>query len=207
MTRRAFDVDIDVKSGTKKDAIGVRSFVYNKEKMKLIPHPSGYFLPSEHLVTNDVPIDPETGLASIESKEGESYGFFKVDLLTNTSYDNFKSKKEVLDSMDFENFDWDVFLDKEVVETLPHIGQHFSLVRQLQPQSVEDLADILALIRPGKIELLDDYIENKERTRKRLYKRPSNGGMYFKKSHSVSYAVMILVTLNKKQKASFDFGM
>ena len=202
MSRRTFDVDIDVKSGTDKDALGVRSFVYNEEKMKLIPHPSGYFLPSADLTVNDVPVDPVSGLSALESKEGEDYGFFKVDLLTNTAYDRFSNKKEVLDAMDLTNFDWTIFLDKEIVETLPHINKHFSMVRQLQPQSVEDLADILALVRPGKIDLYDDYLEDKEKTRKRLYKRPSNGGMYFKLSHAIAYAMMIVVGINQTSKLS-----
>lgn len=203
MARRKFDIDIDVKSKTQKDAYGVRSYVYNEERMKLVPHPSGYFLQSEDLVMNDIPVDPETGMTALSAKEGEEYGFFKVDLLTNTAYDQFRNKKDVLNAMDFSKFDWSVFLDKDVVEKLPHMGKNFSVVRQLQPQSVEDLADILALIRPGKIDLFDAYLENRERTRKRLYKRPSNGGMYFKKSHAIAYAVMILVTLNKKDELNF----
>ncbi len=201
--RRAFDVDLDVKSGTNKDKFGLRSFVYNEEKQTLVPHPSGYFLRSADLTGEDVPVDPESGLSALSSDEGEQLGFFKVDLLTNTSYDKFRTKQEVLDAMSTEGFDWGVFLDKEIVESLPHINKSYSLIRQLQPQSVEDLADALALIRPGKIELFDDYLKNKAKTRLRLYKRPSNGGMYFKKSHAVAYAVMIIVVINGRKDNDF----
>lgn len=201
--RRSFDVDVDVKSGTDKDLYGTRAHVYNEERLRLNPHPSGYFLPSKDLLGLDVPVDPITGLAAIDSEEAEDVGYFKVDLLTNTVYDKFRSKQEVLDSMDFSNFDWSVFMKKEVVEKLPHIGKHFSIVRQLQPRSVDDLADILALIRPGKIDLYDDYLKDRERTRKRLYKKPSNGGMYFKRSHAIAYAIMILVSLNKPEENMF----
>lgn len=203
MTRRSFDIDIDVKTGTDKDAFGVRSYVYNEEKLKLIPHSSGYFLPSADLTGDDIPIDPVSGLSALDADEGEELGFFKVDLLTNTSYNMFGSKDEVLKAMDVSNFDWSVFQKKEVVEELPHINKHYSIIRQLQPQSVEDLADVLALIRPGKIDLFDDYLADKVKTRKRLYKRPSNGGMYFKKSHAIAYAMMIVVVINGQKR--FDF--
>lgn len=203
MQRRSFDVDIDVSSKVKKSRYGKRSFVYNEEQLKMIPHPSGFFLDSEDLLGSSIPVDPVSGLTTLESKEGEYEGFFKVDLLTNTLYDRFTSKKEVRESLNFEKFNWDLLLDPKVVEDLPHISKHFSIVRQLQPQSVEDLADILALIRPGKIDLIDDYLKDKERTRKRLYKRPLNGEMYFKKSHAVAYSVGILCYLNKPKYSPF----
>ena len=199
--RRTFDIDIDVEPTVDKSKYGTRASLYNEEQLVLVPHPSGYFLPSKDRIKEDVPVDPETGLSALEAKEGEDLGFFKVDLLNNTSYQEFESKEQLLKSLEGEDeFDWSVFEDKNVVEQLPHIHKHFSIVRQVAPKSIEEIADVLALIRPGKTELLDLYLKDKEKARKRLYKRPLNGGMYFKKSHALAYAHMIFAILNKPDK-------
>lgn len=200
MTRRLYDVDIDVSPNVEKTDYGVRASLYNEEQKKLVPHPSGIFLEAKELIDVPVPVDPVTGLSAIDAKEGEELGHFKIDLLNNTSYSKFESKQQVRDSInDLSHFDWDLFLDKDTVESLPHISNHYTTVRQVAPKSIQELADVLALIRPGKIELLDEYLNNPERIRKQLYKRPLRG-MYFKKSHAVAYAAMIVAVLNKKDK-------
>lgn len=192
--RRTFDCDIDVKSSTKKEKYGRRASLYNKDKLKLMPHPSGYFIGSDEY---EVAIDPDTGLTAIEAKEGEEIGYYKVDLLTNTVYDRFQNKQQILDIVENEeNHKWHLLMNKDVVERLPHIHKHFTTVRQVAPTSIQELADVLALIRPGKSDLLEDYLADREKTRKRLYKRPLGGGMYFKKSHSIAYATAILVAMS-----------
>lgn len=188
--RKEFDIDIDVKSSTEKERYGIRAMVYNGDQKKILPHPAGYYL--EH-----VPIDPYTGCASFDYKYGSELGFMKVDLLTNTVYDGYSSKEEVLSAIDLDNVNWDAFSQESIVEQLPHISKHFDMVSRVEPQSVEDLADILALIRPGKIEYFEKYLKDKETVRKTLYKRAKGGKNYFKKSHAISYALMVLVALNK----------
>lgn len=188
--RRTFDVDIDVKSNMDKSDFGTRGMVYNEDTAKIIPHPSAFFL-------EFVPVDPLTGNAAIDHKYAEAQGFMKVDLLSNTTYDSFRSKKEVLMSLEKEP-DWSMLEDREFVETLPHLGKHFEIVQRLEPRSIEDIADVLALIRPGKTHLIDAYQRNKADVRVNLYKRPNDGQMYFKKSHAISYAAMIVCTMNRK---------
>lgn len=186
--RRSFDVDIDVCSDVDRASIGVRAIVYNEENKKILPHPSGVYL-------ENVPVDLMTGFASFDYKHGDSLGYFKVDILTNTSYDPFKSKEELLECMEQEP-SWELLHKREVVERLPHISKHFDMLRKVSPTSVETLADCLALIRPGKAHLVDEYLESPDTVRHRLYTRPKEG-IYFKKSHAVSYALMIVCVLNK----------
>lgn len=195
MTRRTFDVDIDVSSGTDKSKYGVRAMIYNEDQEKVMPHPSGFYL-------EPVPVDNITGTCAFTSSYGEEHGFMKVDLLTNTSYDKMKDKEEILNLIEVEP-DWKQLEDREVVESLPHIAKHYDTVTKVRPRSVDDLADLLALIRPGKIHLVDRYLEDKEATRKVLYKRADKA--YFKKSHSYSYAMMIVVLLNKKKMSQAVF--
>jgi hypothetical protein len=189
-----FDVDIDTTSKTVKSDYGIPAMIYNEEHEKITPHPSGVYL-------EEVPIDPLTSLCAFDYKYGDSVGFMKVDILHNSVYDIFKSKEEVLEAVD-NDIDWDLLQDEAVVTTLPHLAKHYEMVKKLKPRSVEDLADVLALIRPGKVHLINAYIKNKDKTRKDLYKRPPTG-MYFKKSHAISYAMMIKVYVYKKHQAMF----
>lgn len=188
--RSIFDVDIDVAPDTDKKLFGTPAMVYNEKTERIAPHPSGVYL-------EPVPIDKVTGLCAFDYEYGNEHGFMKVDVLNNSVYTEFESKEEVRECLEKEP-DWNDFLDEKLVSKLPHIGKHYELVLELKPKSIEDLADILALIRPGKIEFLDEYMEDKIRVRKKLYKRSS--GMYFKKSHAVSYACMIVALLNKRTK-------
>lgn len=182
------DIDIDVKPGLDKALYGVRAIQYDPEKKTIIVHPSGIY------VDCGMPVDEETGCASIDYKGAEERGFVKIDLLNNSVYDGFRSKEEM--SACLKDPDWEQLKDPLFVAKLPHIGNHFDLVVKVEPKSIEDLADILALIRPGKRHLIDQYLDHKERTRKNLYRRPTTG-MWFKKSHSFGYAAMIIISMNR----------
>ena len=134
-------------------------------------------------------------MAAIDYEEAEKLGYIKVDLLTNTAYNRFKSKEEVLEALKREP-DWDMLLNPKVVEKLPHLAKWGEILEELCPRSIEDLADVLALIRPGKNSLIHDYKKNKTKVRKILYSKPKKG-MYFKKSHAIAYAAMIVCVMNK----------
>lgn len=167
---------------------GVRAMVYNEDTYRVLPHPSGVYI-------ENIPVDPETGLAAIDYKKGDELGLFKVDVLTNTVYDNFDSKEDVVANAEKEP-NWELLTDRNIVEQLPHIGKHYDDLQKIKPRCIEELADFLALIRPGKIHLFESYLENKERARRNLYNKPKTG-VYFKKSHAISYAIMIVSVLNK----------
>lgn len=186
--RRAFDVDIDVQSAIDRTQYGTRAIVYNDTTKKILPHPSGVYL-------EPVPVDALTGNAAFDYNRGDDVGFYKVDILTNTTYDVFKDKADLLAHAD-KDPDWSLLERRAVVERLPHIAKHYELVANVAPKSVIELADCLALIRPGKLHLLDEYKEDPVHVRRRLYLRPREG-IYFKKSHAVSYALMIVCVLNK----------
>lgn len=183
------DIDIDVRSSTDKTVYGVRAIIYDEDRRRVKPHPSGYY------VESNIPVDPETGMAAIEYKESEELGFSKIDLLTATAYDSFKSKQEVLDAL--KNPDWSLLLDRSFVERLPQLGKHFELVEQVAPKSIQELADVLALIRPDKVHLIEKYIEDKEYIRPNIYRR-GKSGYRFKKAHAIAYAHQIVCVMNKR---------
>ena len=186
----SFDIDIDLKPGIDRTLYGTRATIYDEDKEHIGVHPSGVYIES-------VPVDPVTGQAAFDYKN--DYGFMKVDMLNNTAYEGFHSKEDILAAIE-SDIDWSDFYDPAIVETLPHIGKHYDLVSTVAPKSVIELADCLALIRPAKKNLLSKYMRNPQSVRRNsLYKRPSDPGLnYFKKSHAVSYAMMILVKLSRR---------
>ena len=190
-----FDVDIDLKPTTDKNQYGVPAIKYVVDKKQIVKHPSGHYMPEDNM-----PVDMMTGWATIDYKEAEERGFIKVDLLTNNALTVYNSKGELLESINKEP-DWTLLQDENTVKALPHIGNHVEILQDLKPQSIEDLADVLALIRPAKIKFIDDYKKNKLTTRENLYRKPKTG-YYFKKSHAVAYAIMIVGVLNSKNCAN-----
>lgn len=188
-SKKIGDIDIDVQSRTDKSVYGVRAIIYDEDKHAVKPHPSGYY------VDTNIPVDNETGMAAIEYKESEELGFSKIDLLTATAYDAFRTKQEVLDAL--KTPDWNLLLERTFVEKLPQLGKHFDLVEQIKPTSIQELADVLALIRPDKKHLIEKYINNKVRTRPNIYRR-GKGGYRFKKAHAIAYAHQIVCVMNKR---------
>lgn len=188
--RRSFDVDIDMKAGTNRGDWGVRCAIYNEETERLQPHPSG-------VVIEDAPVDPVTELSCLHYTDCDRLGLYKVDLLTNNSYNIFKDQEEMNRYRDMEP-DFSLLQVEAICTKLPHIGNHYDMVKELKPSTISELADLLALMRPGKIHLIEDYANpNKKGTViKNLY-RESVNGMYFKKSHAIGYAVMIVTVMNK----------
>jgi hypothetical protein len=183
-----FDVDIDVSTNTDRSKFGTRAMVYNEKNQRVLQHPSGVYL-------EPVPIDPLTLSAAIDYKYADSVGFLKVDILNNTVYDKFATKSEVIEAIETEP-NWELLNDPSVISVLPHVGKHVDLMMDLKPRSIDDLADVLALIRPGKSHLIERYKKNKSSTRRMLYVKPVDKNLnYFKKAHAISYAYMIVCSM------------
>lgn len=183
------DIDIDVSPNTKKEDYGVRAIIYDESSKSIKVHPSGFYCDS------NIPIDKETGMSALDYKFAESLGYIKIDILTNNVYSRFKTKDEVKKSIETEP-NWNLLMDESFVNKLPHLANHFEIVEMVAPRSIIELADTLALIRPAKRHLIEKYIKNPKIVRTNLYRKPTNGKYYFKKSHAVSYAVMVVSMMN-----------
>ncbi len=142
----------------------------------------------------NIPKDPISKLAAIPYKEAATIGYFKIDLLHNTVYNYFSSKEEIDVLLEIDP-PWDLLKSGSVVKQLFQLSKHFDLVRKLAPKSVEDLADAIALIRPGKQNLLDLYLKDKQKASPMLYSL-DEGAFSFKKSHSIAYAQVIVLQLH-----------
>lgn len=183
------DIDIDFKTTfdprrLMKQAVPA-SMVKNGQLAK---HNCGHYFQS-------IPIDKVTGFAAIPYEEAQILGYFKIDFLHLSVLDKFESKDEMR-RMVREEPDWTYLQDEEQVVKLFHISKHADLLARVKPKSVQQLADCLALIRPGKKHLLSKYMQDKNSAaiRKELYSR--SDGYYFKKSHAISYALTIVLQLH-----------
>ena len=179
------DIDIDVLD---------RTVVLNQlchipasinKKGEYTKHNSGVYV-------HHIPYDPVSGLASIEYKEAEERGYFKLDFLNNSLYEGVRDETH-LDSLMEQEPVWDLFQHEEVVQNLAHVANHIEVLQVLKPQSVEELAEVLAIIRPAKRHLLN---ESKETIKSQVWEKPSDDSYYFKKAHAIAYAVSIVVQLN-----------
>lgn len=141
---------------------------------------------------HDVPVDPITNFCSIEYKRAEELGFFKMDFLNVSVYKDVKSP-EHLDKLMNTPPMWEILEDESIVDGLFHLGGHFDVVSKMKPKSVMELAMVLALIRPAKRHLVGKSWAEVE---KDIWTAGADDLYGFKKSHAVSYALVIVVQMN-----------
>lgn len=154
---------------------------------KLMPHNVGYYF-------QDIPNDPwNPGVSAIPYTDAEQQGFQKIDFLHLSFLDNFHDKQQ-LRVLAKKEPRWELLEHHVNVSKLFQIGNHYDVVSQVKPRSIEDLADVVAMIRPGKKNLLDRYLVEKEYVRSFLYKKTDQ--YYFKRSHAIGYAHVIVVQMH-----------
>lgn len=140
---------------------------------------------------HNIPINPILECASIDFRDAKNLGYFKVDILNNSVYDNIQSENELNELID-QNIIWDLFEEKDIIELLPHIRDHSDIVLKMKPKSIEELAMVLALIRPAKKHLIGKSFEE---IKSDIWKPEKD--YFFKKSHAIAYALAITVFLKK----------
>lgn len=182
------DIDIDVKSTFDPTFTGwVKAAIYDDENEVMKSHPVGYH-------PQEIPIDPLTGNSAIPYDRAEELGYAKVDFLTLNLYDRVTDRRE-LERFLNEEPDWDLLLDPTIQVKLFQLHKHGDIINLLKPRSVEELACILALVRPGKKQLIGLYQKSKVLVEDVLWE-DSGTGYQFKKSHAICYAMVIQVQLH-----------
>ena len=181
------DIDIDV--GNRKEILKhfkcIPASIINENSIS--QHNTGVYF-------QDIPVDPETGLSSIDYRIAENLNFIKIDFLNVSIYQDIKDPEHLykLENMDP---DWNILNDEENVVKLPHIHNHYKLIKEFQPKNIHELAALLALIRPGKAHLRN---LKKEEIMKRIWdKNDVKKGYFFKKSHAYAYAKTIIICMNR----------
>ena len=179
------DIDIDV--ADRDSALdGLQHIPASRlEKGDLKKHVVGVYF-------HDTPVDPLTKLASIPYKEAEERGYFKIDVLNLNIYKQVRDEAH-LDALVQAEPMWELLDDEDIVNQLFHLNGHFDVIQANQPSNINQLAMVLAMIRPGKRHLVGktwDEVEAEIWT-------PVPGDEYaFKHAHAVSYAMVVVVQMN-----------
>lgn len=181
------DVDIDFPSGFKPSTLFPWARASIVKNDYLSPHPCGYY-------PQNIPLDVVSRLAAIPYNKAEENGYFKIDMLHLNVYDHFTSREEIDELLKIEP-DWGLLLIANEQQKLFQLSKHGDVLNAVKPKSIEELADVLALIRPGKKQLVKLYVAQKEHCRRILYAKDENG-YSFKKSHAIAYSLVIVLQLH-----------
>lgn len=181
------DIDIDFGDRTKiLDIIQYTPAGIIKDD-KLVKHNTGIYI-------TDIPKDPFAGCASIDHKVAEDRGYMKLDLLNVGLYNQVTSEQHLIELMNREP-DWTKLYDPEFCAQLIHIGNHYETLIKMPEavNSIPRLAMFLAVIRPAKRHLIGKTWREVAET---VWGKPADDGYYFKKSHAVAYAHLVVVNMN-----------
>ena len=179
------DIDIDVADRKKLLDIIPHTPAMMKPKGKEQRHNTGVYF-------HEVPFNPFTKNCTVEHKEAEDRGFFKLDIINANVYDPIKDRDELDDLLAMDTM-WELLEHKDVVEKLFHLHNHYDVVKRMKPKSVGELAAVLAVIRPAKRHLLG---KSWHEIMQDVWVRPEGEEYYFKKAHAHAYALAIVLQLN-----------
>lgn len=191
-------MDIDIDFANRDLALNIVDHIKasRKEHNQTVGHNTGVYF-------HNIPHNPTTNLATIDYKEAENRGYFKIDFLNVSIYKDVLTDDHLHHLMETEPL-WDLLLQDDFVNLLFHINGHGSILRQMKPESIEQLAAVLAMIRPAKRYLIgkDWNVVEAE-----VWQKPDGDEYYFKKAHAVAYAMAIVVQMNLIcEKISYGFS-
>jgi hypothetical protein len=152
---------------------------------KLVKHNTGVYL-------HEVPVQADVNLCAVPYEQAEDLGYFKLDFLNVSIYKGVRNEEHLIQLMETEPL-WDLLQQDEFADLLFHLNGHGAILRKTCPTSVEELAAVLAMIRPAKRNLIGKPWPE---IMKEVWTRPTTDEYYFKKSHATAYAMAIIVQMN-----------
>jgi hypothetical protein len=190
------DIDIDFADRNKALA-HIKHVVASRMDKKdgLVSHNTGVYL-------HAVPVYAPGNICAVSYDEAEERDYFKIDFLNVGIYQDIKDEAHLITLMETEPL-WDLLEQDDFTRLLFHVNGHGSILRQSKPKSIEQLAAVLAMIRPAK-----RYLIGKDWTTvmAAVWTKPENDDYFFKKSHAVAYATAVVVQMNLIcEKISYGF--
>jgi DNA polymerase III alpha subunit len=176
------DIDIDFADRTK--ALGVIKHI-DAQIDAVKKHNTGVYCTA-------IPYNPITGISTIDYKEAEERGYFKLDFLNVSVYEGVNSMQHLKTLLNKEPI-WDLLEQDDFTNLLFHVNGHGHVMRKMKPKNIEELAACLAIIRPAKKHLLGKAWDE---VYKEVWTKPTTDEYYFKKAHAVAYAHVIVVQMN-----------
>ena len=140
----------------------------------------------------EIPHNPIDRLSTINYKDAEDRGYFKLDFLNVSIYKDVKDEEHLTELMERKPI-WQLLEHEDFSEKVFHLNGHNQLLKVLKPSSVLELAATVAIIRPAK-----RHLANKtwKEIHEQVWVKPTDGEYYFKKAHAVAYAHAIVVHMN-----------
>jgi DNA polymerase III alpha subunit len=139
-----------------------------------------------------IPYNPLTGMSTIDYKQAEERGYFKIDFLNVSIYKGVRDETHLKQLMEIEPL-WDLLEQDDFTNLLFHVNGHGHVLRTMKPKDIESLAACLAIIRPAKKHLLGKLWTE---VLQDVWTKPTTDEYYFKKAHAVAYAMAIVVQMN-----------
>lgn len=141
---------------------------------------------------HNIPINPLTNIASIDYKEAERRGYFKIDFLNVSLYKDVRDEEHLIQLMNTEPL-WELLEQNDFINLLFHVNGHGHILKAMKPRSLEQLAAVLAIIRPAKRHLIG---KDWTTVMSDVWVKPTNNEYYFKKSHATAYSAAVIVQMN-----------
>lgn len=151
----------------------------------LVKHNTGVYL-------HNVPMNAVEGLCAVPYEEAEERGYFKIDFLNVGIYKGVRNEEHLINLMGAEPL-WDLLQDDNFNSLLFHVNGHGGILREMKPRCIQELAAVLAMIRPAKRHLIG---KDWKTVMAEVWTKPENEEYFFKKSHATAYAVAIVVQMN-----------
>jgi len=179
--------DIDIDFVDREKALGLFKHIRASriDDGKLVKHNTGVYL-------HPVPVNAETNLCAVPYKEAEERGYFKLDFLNVNLYNGVRDEEHLIELINQEPL-WGLLEEDEFTDMLFHVNGHGEILRQMKPTNIEQLAAVLAVIRPAKRHLIG---KSWQEVLGDVWVKPDGDEYYFKKSHATAYAVGIVVQMN-----------
>ena len=179
-------MDIDIDFGNREDILKLIKHIPASmhRDSEIVKHNTGVYV-------NPIPCDPITGLSNIDYDTAEELGYMKLDLLNVHVYNSVRSNKH-LDELCKREPPWEKLKERDFVAKLIHLSNHFDVLQQHLPTTMDQLAMVLAIIRPSKRYLIG---KRWREINEEIWLKPTEG-YFFKKAHAVSYAQLVMVHMN-----------
>jgi hypothetical protein len=170
-------------------------FADREKILNIIPHIRARRDHTHHntgIYAQHIPYDPVNNIAGIDYKLAETRGYFKIDFLNLSVYKDIRDELHLKNLMETEPL-WDLLEQQEFVDLLFHLNGHSSILKMNCPNSLEQLAAVLAMIRPAKKHLIG---KSWTEIMSQVWTKPLNDEYYFKKAHAIAYAMAVVVQMN-----------
>jgi DNA polymerase III alpha subunit len=179
------DIDIDFVDREKALDLFKHTRASRIDDGKLVKHNTGVYL-------HPVPVNAETNLCAVPYNQAEDRGYFKLDFLNVNLYNGVRNEEHLVKLMSKEPM-WELLEQDDFTDLLFHVNGHGDTLRSMKPKNIEQLAAVLAMIRPAKRHLIG---KTWQEVASEVWVKPANDDYYFKKSHAIAYATAIVVQMN-----------